>query len=512
MTQLVNSLSEAIYLLLKNLPFGLIRSVVILNVYRNNIKPVTWRGGLIVKSVFLLFLATTVSLSFAAPTTKYRLQTDSKTHTKNNIFFINTASVVYTDLNNFSKRTVDGSTQTFGFGIHKKWQQKFPTQLNAELLWSSAEQSVYHDIPNAFAAYQISESQQISLGRKKQKWSADDDIWERGLWEPRTYFQITDFRMQSLLGVHYNYENPQKHRAFLVASPVFIPDIGVKFDVVDNQFVANNPSFKPPSTVIQAGSTDISVSYDMVNDEPKDVIFHPLAAGKVSLKTSKAGRLGLMAAYKPLNQLVLEAPVINGVKDYGTLLHAKVRPEVYYHQLLSAQYTHDLTGQLKAGVVLTDDKPNLKNRSQLYLQKKLHHSQIYTLFMESFNDLTDTRLKMSYSVVDGGDAPDRGEFASSNNSRFPLRFHYTDALKLIFEQAMNVYVPLLFTSDLTYDFDQKVSLIKVGFDVNVLEGLFVSLQWRDISLWSNNYDKSKEHYWHGYIDADFAQLGVSYVF
>ncbi len=434
----------------------------------------------------------------------------SKSHKKMSLFL---GLSGYSELSSQTKKTAQNSNSLIGFAGQwqstKKLQESFNWKAEGQVFYATSEEHIYFDIPDLYSSYKA-KFFEISAGRKKTKWSLEDDIWQRGLWAPRNFYNLTQPMSQSLTGFYLDIQT--KSPVFLTAfvSPFFIPDLGIDFEEKDGSFISKNPNFKPPgSSVALVGDNQIDLKYRLINSAPSDIIYNPSFALKAGARW-KAFNMSLSGAIKPMNQIPLVAPIVS-LKNTVSLL-ANVTPEVVYHTLAAADFEAEASNSLSVGGAVTYDQPHLKSQPATTLQKNVDTTWIYTGFLKyKFNQIGGEFLT-SYTHLEGGDLPDIGRLASRTDSRFPIRYQYNRALKLKWNQNLTLGKPFQLSADWNYDFIQKTTVSLWQASVRLSRQAVLSLSYSHIALLSNNFSDPREMYWHAYEDTDALDLRLSYAF
>lgn len=446
--------------------------------------------------------------------TRYQIPNEHQdTITGKNQLLLFRSENIYTDLYDRTSQDVPGSTALYGIGGNYEGKNKlFSWRLSGNGIWSTASSYMYTDIPNMYVEVGASSNHSLSFGRKFTSWSSDDDIWKRGLWAPRSIFKATEPMLQSLTGFLYEGFKKSPIKLKLFTSFISIPDLAIPFEEIDGSFVSRNPNFKKPSSEIVLGESTIDIKYKKNVDDINEILFNPSIAGEISGEINNIN-LSLGLAYKPLNQIALKAPLqITTGAEEGAYIKADVTPTVTYHSLATAQVSGSLQENLFWGGSLTYDRPEIEKQPDNILQKNLDETYIYSVFLKSKFPALNAEGLISYSSLTGGDLEDTGEFSSRTDTRFPIHYQYTRAVKLKWKQKFDKLSNLIVLGELNYDFVQKVTVSSLKADLLLYKKFILHLDYTNVSLHSNNFDKPREMYWHGLLDTDSVNLGVKYVF
>ena len=472
-----------------------------------------FKNKVIYTTLFALGFMLLVPFTVKASITSLKLPAlDKSNKSSETKFSLNVGENFYIDRDEESLLLAPGSTSVLGIeGLIQKRAYGLDYKLEGQLFWSQAEKHLYIDVPSLYVEKSILGEHSVSLGRKPVQWSFDDEIWGRGLWAPRNFFKSTQPLPQALTGLLYEGFKSSPIKFNLFVSYLFIPDLGVPFEEVDGAFISKNPNFKQPTPSILLGDANIDIRYKKDIGSLNNIIFNPSVATK--LFGSIGGyKLSLALAHKPINQLVLKAPLSVGTSADDAFLIANVQPNVYYHTVSTAEVVKQVNDSFLFGGSVTYDEPFVDKQPDSTLQKNIDETFIYTGFVKnSFKKIRAIGL-LSYSYLNGGDLPDTGELASRTDTRFPMRYQYSNAIKFQWNQFFENWSSLNIVGEYNYDFDQKVSIIALGAKVGLFNQVELSLDYTNISLLSDKFSDPIEMYWHGLLDTDSVNVGLKYVF
>ena len=119
-------------------------------------------------------------------------------------------------------------------------------KLDASDSYHGGEQANYVDVFDAEFDYRLG-AVKFALGRKLETWSSWDDRWNQGFFQPRYMEDRLHPKVAGLTGLFIDYKNDHS-RFTLAALPIFIPDFGPQFQVVDGRFVSPSPWLNPPAS------------------------------------------------------------------------------------------------------------------------------------------------------------------------------------------------------------------------------------------------------------------------
>ncbi|MGE3386946.1 MAG: hypothetical protein AB7K41_09480 [Bdellovibrionales bacterium] len=301
------------------------------------------------------------------------------------------------------------------------------------------------------------ENNRFILGRQRQDWSVADDLWRIGMWQPRfTDDQITR-ENGGFTGAFAKFGNDDAH-LLLFGSPYWIPDTQASFELKNQKFVSKNPWFKPPTNIVNLDGIPTDVRYNFDRPSVEDVIKHGMAAAQFEYRPTTVHFARVSAAYKPLNQLIIGFPLELHLED-PNYAQIDVKTRVLYQQLLTFEAgVRDQDGYT-AWWSVTSDRPFRDNPPPEWTTQEVKDAVIGSVYVG--RDLRGsgpnaTHAYISYLRVEGGDAPDRGEFKGTK-SLFEPRYMFQDAVQV----GLRHTAPLLtrkwlahFSGNVIYDFAQ----------------------------------------------------------
>lgn len=178
---------------------------------------------------------------------------------------------------------------------------------------------------------------QFTLGRRTYEWSAADDVWVMGLWQPRFLWDPMRPIQDGLFGAFYTFETSE-FRLLAYASPISIPELGSTLYQEGGQVRSFSPWFNPlPNEVaMQIGSNTVlkPIQYSIQYPSVAESIFRPGAA--VQARFGGRTRFWGALAYGvlPVHQIDMAADV--GLKADGPV-NASIYPRFLAHQLLTLE-------------------------------------------------------------------------------------------------------------------------------------------------------------------------------
>jgi len=190
----------------------------------------------------------------------------------------------------------------------------------------------YLNLSELYFNYQIDSTSEIQIGRKINVWSRVDELWNLGFFQPQFRWNSLHPESQGLTGFFWN-KKKNNFDFLLFASPVFIPDQGPGYVLINGQFESNNPWFLSPPQNILFQNQILPIDYKIETPNISDVIFQPHFGLQMKYgDQSKGVFASLSSMYKPSHQMAL------GYKGVLVTDHVSITilPKTYYENLIAA--------------------------------------------------------------------------------------------------------------------------------------------------------------------------------
>jgi len=281
----------------------------------------------------------------------------------------------------------------------------------------------------------------VSVGRKLEAWSELDSSWHLGIWQPLNRFDGARPTEQGLIGAFMGHQGPG-FRALVFASPIFVPEQGPAFELIDGRFHAKNPWFAPPTDRLIVLNRENEIHYTL-EVPPVDAIVNHASVGGLLYFGEGSKKVGpalqLAFAHKPRNQLSLP---YDGYVDMKKA-YVNVNPRVVYHDVFAfdsfynfeswrlgftvlseipafnGQVPPNLTGQILGPMVFVS--PSLEVRA---FQSRYWGPKLKLAWLDSYEDGT----KMVGPLASGEENP----FGARTMFRRALQF---EASSLLYRNA-----------------------------------------------------------------------------
>src|SRR5690606_26604489 len=141
----------------------------------------------------------------------------------------------------------------------------------------------------------------VNAGRKKRAWSRMDEQWSLGLWQPLARWDYFKPESQGLIGVGAGLDR-KSYGAEVLVSPLFIPDQGPQFEVVDGKFESQSRWFWRPQTEVGVFDERTDIRYKLFRPtEQKTISQLSVAARLWAGEFKKTAWASMAYAYKPMN-------------------------------------------------------------------------------------------------------------------------------------------------------------------------------------------------------------------
>lgn len=217
------------------------------------------------------------------------------------------------------------------------------------------------------------QQQGFAVGRQLLVWSAGDEDWNLGLFEPQYRANVLRPQSQGLTGAFYNVGEGRGRgwNLQIFGTPIFVPDQGAGYVLQAGRFQKVSPWFQSlPREVRRTGSNKVrTLDYQLEVPQLEKIVFNSGYALRLAYDDNhQPSALSLSLAYKPMNTLSLG---IDGWALADVRAPVVIEPTITYHKLAALDYafrTHPDTGkglEFRAGAVMEqseeprDQQPDL---------------------------------------------------------------------------------------------------------------------------------------------------------
>ncbi len=346
-----------------------------------------------------------------------------------------------------------------------------------------------------------------AVGRKLVAWSALDDTWGAGAFQPRFRWDYLRPQEVGLLGFYQEVKTgPVKITAFY--SPIFIPDRGAPLDFADGRIRSISPWVVNPPYEIEVLRKSVPVRYDAQVPPLSNIVRQDTFAGQLAIGEGYGPWGSLSYAHKPMNQLLMSYDAYLSGAD----AHVTLYPRVAYHHVASLD-TGIRAPRASATVsavadVPTDhaDLPTLRTSQQvgnLYLLSP-------TVSLNPFGTGRAGTFSLSYLRVFGRDRPDQGYLADGASSEFDSRYPYKSAFLLSAE--LPTWRKLTADFRLLFDLQNPGTIVSWNFAYAPDRDWKLFLATDVLSSFTTDSAADGTDFIHRYRENDRVAGGVTYVF
>jgi hypothetical protein len=425
----------------------------------------------------------------------------------------------YTYLSSDSRNFREDAATTmpsFDLRIVSEASQSGAGAIDIETRFNANEETFYFRPMELYTQINLAKSKKLFLGRKKMPWSRSDQLWKRGLVEPRHMDDPLEAKRAGLLGAFFAQQSGDT-RFFAFASPLFVPEFGPRQSVADGRFFSKNPWFRPPPSQVQLQNGLADVEYQLDAPDVLSIVTRP--GGGVGFRQTVGPSAFLESSYlyKPMNQLVLGFPFVLELGNEGetTSVDVVVSPRVGYHHIANLTIGKQFSdGSLIYSEVIFE-RPEDNLPPQTWIAKQNAAATVVNLTLEkSFATVTNPNRKawLSFSNVNGGDVGDSGNF-SGETSLFERRYMFQQSVMTGWQgrwfQIGKVVVSNM--SRALYDISQRGYLLSSEFNLRFSRSLSGLLKFDTLGNFALD-GQITDGFLSNYRANDRASLGVRYVF
>ncbi|MGZ3723341.1 MAG: hypothetical protein ACXVA9_10445, partial [Bdellovibrionales bacterium] len=309
----------------------------------------------------------------------------------------------------------------------------FTARLKAKDMYSATEHWNYGDVHEFYTSLH-GDSSEVALGRKLETWSAWDEEWQQGAFQPRYMENRMRSEQAGLTGLFGNVHN--EHLSATVGALAFIPDFSAHFYVKDDHFFSKNPWFHPPTDSFLLRGAKGDIHYRLNHPETASVIEHAGVAGKFEFKNH--GYLARASyAYKPMPQFILGFPSERQFESNATEDHMNitVNPRVVYDRVVNLDNLYT-SGPWSLSGSAAYSNPVDRGASADWTSQQVRSATIFSGAVgRRLEDagIHASSVRVGFLKVHGGDAEDSGPLAGKE-TLFERRFQFYEAYLLGFHK------------------------------------------------------------------------------
>lgn len=281
----------------------------------------------------------------------------------------------------------DSNYTTFSTDLNLETQTSgFSYKLNALAQGDFAnQQEFYFGIPEAYVQpRKIAPWFNLTIGRAKRTWSKLDEEFNLGIWQPQLRWDYLAPVQQGLTGVFFDWSLSQQLRFTFFTSPLYLPDQGPQYRLVNGRFESSNRWFDQPHTRLQFQGSANSISkdaplyFEIEKPSLEDVIMHSSFGLGLHYDFSRSFWTAMNYAYKPRNQIHLGIECSNCAQigspqalEVTAVIHAKV----VKHHVITWEAGFDRVDD-HGWVSLVGDFPNQSGFPEGYYEASLDSMMI----------------------------------------------------------------------------------------------------------------------------------------
>jgi hypothetical protein len=365
----------------------------------------------------------------------------------------------------------------------------------------------YLDISEFYFQTKTSDTEKLIIGRKLMNWSELDTRWNLGLWQPLFQWNPLNPEPQGLSGLFWQADR-RAYSITVFASPIFIPNQGPAFEVVNGQFVQGNPWFRRPPESVRIFSESTQVQYDFEKPNESQVVFQASYGARLSFGSPEDTQVQLSYMYKPSNELALG---YSGLLDTSTLKGVvDLKPAVFFHTLSGLDITQRYGG-FRMGISGVFDRP----QKQIDFEDRWTHPEFSDAYLVSpFIEYGQGSYLVSLQSLNiyGGAITEVGDMASADRAPLTLIYPFQQAVKVSLENRLNLRGPQRLTSRLSYTNSQRNDFEFIQWNLNYrLSSLWSTYSELDL-LKAGDATSDNQNEIAQYKNDDRFMIGASYVF
>ncbi len=350
---------------------------------------------------------------------------------------------------------------------------------------------------------------QFTAGRKLVHWSAADELWGSGAFQPRFRWDYLRPQQVGLLGLFTEVaRGPVKFTAFY--SPIFIPDRGAPLDFADGRIRSISPWVVNPPYETEILKRRVPVRYEARMPKTSEIIRQDSIGGQLAVGKSRGVWASSSYAYKPMNQLLMsyDANLSVGPADEANVA---LFPRVAYHHLAAFDVGYrgkQMEGSLSLiADIPRDFTPPLTRTSQ---QVAPFYVVSPTLRLNPFGRRDAGSMTLSYLRVIGEDPADTGILADGVTSEFDSRYPFKSAF--LFSTQLPTWRRLSADLKLLVDLRNPGTIVSWYFTYAANRDWRLFLATDVLSSFSDEESSDGTDFIRRYRENDRVTGGVTYVF
>lgn len=261
----------------------------------------------------------------------------------------------YQRLNTPAAQSAQDGSVGINWSDDGKWR-KFRTFADASIEVNTTNNKPMVSVSQAYGTYDHGRTE-LHVGRKYLPWNDQEAFWAIGEINPMRGFSWLETEREGIMGLHFRRKQWLEVGGFV--SPMNIPQINPSFTTESGKVTGLNEWAQEPPRAVRFRGQDIPVYYDVDRPDVQDVVFHPGAGIDIGHRWN-GGRVVAYGAYKPENQIRVNATGFYEQTSIAERAFVRTRPFMAYHQIIGGGVEH--SGQNFFGKVHYDTiRPIAKN-------------------------------------------------------------------------------------------------------------------------------------------------------
>lgn len=373
----------------------------------------------------------------------------------------------------------------------------------------------YGDVYDAHAEIKLGDFA-LAVGRKLDRWSEWENEWRQGVFQPRYLENKLRPEFAGLTGVFASRDlGPVKLTVGYM--PVFIPDFAAHFWVENDKFVSRNPWFLPPASTFSFQNVAGDLRYSVKTQKTEKIVLNGGGIAKVEFAHEDDYLARLSFAYKPAQQLLLGFPSRNQfqIRANEDFMSIEITPRVFYQRVVSADQVVRLESwTLSASAIYENPQDDIPKD---FTAGSVAPAMIYGVSLSrplEADGPNAARVNLSAMKVEGGDKPDRGDFAQGEGKTlFERRYQYYEAYSLGLSKPWRGFgrFPLEMGTKFIYDRLQNGGVFSFNCGMNFSKAFRADLQVDYLGLLTGPA-KIPDGFLADYRANDRIGIGMSYVY
>ena len=326
---------------------------------------------------------------------------------------IDAGASVATDVNNYSNIEVPEAYFKLAMPFAKPPTKEEAAKAEAARLATIAEGKTV--APKADDTHYFA---QVSVGRKKERWSGIDSDWSLGLVQPFNKFDALRPTEQGLVGA-FAEGGVGPVSVMLYGSPFYVPEQGAPYTLSNGKFTTSSPWFTaPPDSLILQGAQRPAV-YTINMPQTADVVNHTSVGARVRVADPDGEGFYIQGSLlrAPQTAVALSFTGSLALRDTTTYGDIGVFPEVVYHTVAAGDLGY-ASKTFAAEVSVLNERPD---QPTLTPELTTSHFSPMTIVSPSIEVRTfpsrvwGPRFRVSYLDTQGGEVTAVGQYASNGN-------------------------------------------------------------------------------------------------